>query len=255
MLEIAHVCAGYRGTKVLSDVSLSLKSGEITVLIGPNGCGKSTLVRTAAGIIRPESGQVLIDGENIAALAPRELAQRVSYMAQSKSIPNITASQMVLHGRFPYLSYPRRYSRTDYEAVEHAMRETGTEKLAGCLMQEMSGGQRQKIYLAMMLAQDTPVVLMDEPTNFLDISNQLELLRISRRFAAEGKTVLMVMHELRLALQIADRAVLMENGRILAADTPEAVFESGLLAEVFGVGLRRIDTEDGAQYYYHEEKK
>ena len=181
---------------------------------------------------------------------PRQLAQKVTYLAQSRSTPNITARRMALHGRFPYLSYPRRYRAEDYEMVEKALRWAGAEDFAHRSMEELSGGQRQKVYLAMALAQDTRTILMDEPTTFLDVACQLEVMAIARRLAGEGRAVLMVLHDLCLALRWADEAAVLAGGGMVFRGTPESAFETGVLDRAFGIRLARMMTEDGWQYYY-----
>ncbi len=165
-------------------------------------------------------------------------------------MPSITARRMVLHGRFPYLSYPRRYGREDHEMVQRALDWVGASELADRPLPELSGGQRQKVYLAMALAQDTETILMDEPTTYLDVSCQLEVMALARRLTEEGRAVMMVLHDLTLALRYAHRAALLREGRIRRTGTPEELFESGALEEVMGVRLGRVETEGGWRYYY-----
>lgn len=250
MIELQKLCAGYTGHNVLQDVSLTFTPGKVTVLLGPNGCGKSTLLRTVLGFQPKLSGRIMIDGVPLEELTPRSRAQKVAYLAQSRSIPNITARRMVLHGRFPHLSYPRRCRREDHESVERALRMMDAEELAERSMQELSGGQRQKVYLAMALAQDTQTILMDEPTTYLDIGHQLEVMALSRRLAEEGRAVVLVMHDLCQAMQTADEAAVLSGGRLLFAGAPEDAFAEGVLDRVFGISLRRFRTESGWQYYY-----
>ena len=157
---------------------------------------------------------------------------------------------MVLHGRFPHLSYPRRYRQEDNQAVSRALAWADASDLANRPMGELSGGQRQKVYLAMALAQDAPTLLMDEPTTFLDVGHQLEVTAMARRLAEEGRAVVMVLHDLPLALRWADDIALLSVGRLAAYGTAEEVYASGRLDRVFGVALRRVETESGWQYYY-----
>lgn len=249
MLELRRVTAGYGGKAVLREVSLSFPPGKVTVLLGPNGCGKSTLLKAALGLIPILGGEVLLDGKDLSALTPREIAQKAAYLAQSRSVPNITAERMVLNGRFPYLSYPRRYRTEDYRMAEQALALAGAEDLAGRPMPELSGGQRQKVYLAMALAQDTGTLLLDEPTTYLDVRHQLELLAAARRLAQEGRAVGLVLHDLGAALRCADCAAVLADGAVCCAGTPEEVYRSGVLDRVFGVAVKRVLTEDGWQYY------
>lgn len=250
MIEIQELYAGYGGRQILKGVSLTASDGEVLALIGPNGCGKSTLLGAVSGLKRPDSGKIWIDGVEIGELSQRKLAQRVAYMVQSRNIPEITAERMVLHGRFPYLSYPRRYGKKDYEMVRRAMEQADAAALAGRAMTELSGGQRQRIYLAMALAQDTGTILMDEPTTFLDVAHQLELMELARDLAAQGKAVVMVLHDICLAMRTADTIAVMEDGRIAANETPSELFKTDIFERVFHVRLGRTEGPDGEHYYY-----
>ena len=208
MIELKHLQAGYPGRPVLEDVCLDFRPGEVFAVLGPNGCGKSTLLRTSNGLLAPTGGDILVDGVPLEKLSSKQVAQKIAYLPQSRSIPSITARRMVLHGRFPYLSYPRRYGQKDHETVRKALERVGASDLASRPLPELSGGQRQKVYLAMALAQDTRTILMDEPTTYLDISCQLEVMALARRLAEEGRAVVMVLHDLCLALRYAQRAAL-----------------------------------------------
>ena len=254
MLEVKSLSAGYSDTHVLEHVDFRIPSGKVTVILGPNGCGKSTLLKALCGIIPADSGQVVLDGENILTLPQRQLAQRVAYLAQSRQIPDITVERLVLHGRFPYLGYPRRYRKEDYAIADAAMKTMGVAELADELVQNLSGGQRQKVYIAMALAQDTPVILLDEPTTYLDISHQLQLMQQARMLAAQGKTVAMIIHDLPHAFQTADHMILMQEGKIVADGTPEQIYASVMISSVFGVRLCRTGTEGGWRYYCEESK-
>ena len=250
MIELQDLSAGYGGREVIHGVSLAFAPGRVLALLGPNGCGKSTLLRTALGLNPKSGGQVLMDGVPLETLSPRERALKAAYLSQTRSTPNITAYKMVLHGRFPHLSYPRRYTRRDYEAADRALDWADAADVARRPMGELSGGQRQKVYLAMALAQEAPTLLMDEPTTFLDVGHQLEVMAAARRLAEEGRAVVLVLHDLPLALRGADDAALLSEGRLAAYGTVEEVYASGKLDQVFGVALRRVETESGWQYYY-----
>ena len=250
MIQLSHVTAGYGGPPVVQDVTLDLTPGEVLVLLGPNGCGKSTLLRTIAGLQPLSSGEVLVDGISAAGLSRRQLAQKITYLPQSRSVPNITAYRMVLHGRFPYLSYPRRYRPEDHAAARKALEQADAWELARLPVQTLSGGQRQKVYLAMALAQDTQTILMDEPTTYLDIQHQLDLMAFSQTLAREGKAVVLVLHDLCLALRFAHRGAVMAGGRLLQTGTPDELFSSGTLKTTFHTPLNRIQTAGGWRYYY-----
>lgn len=249
MIQLEHISAGYVGPLVVQDVSLDLKAGEVLVLLGPNGCGKSTLLKVIAGLQPPAGGQVLVDGQPAARLTRRQLAQKVTYLPQSRSVPNITAYRMVLHGRFPYLSYPRRYRPEDHAAARRALEQADAWELARLPVQTLSGGQRQKVYLAMALAQETPAVFMDEPTTFLDVRHQMDVMRTARGLADGGKAVVLVSHDLCQALRTADRVALLADGRLCMAGTPEQVYAGGALDRVFGVRVRRVPVDGGWQYF------
>ena len=252
MLEIRELRAGYEDSLVLNGLSLTIPRGKVTVILGPNGCGKSTLLKSLCGILSVQSGQVLLDGAELLSLPPRILAQNVAYLSQSRRVPDITAYRLVLHGRFPYLGYPRRYRREDHAMARAAMEQMGVWELADTLMEKLSGGQRQKVYIAMALAQDTPVILLDEPTTYLDISHQMQMMQHARDLARQGKTVLMVIHDLPHAFQTADHLILMRNGEVAVQGPPEQIYVSGWIERVFHVRLGRAETPGGWRYYCEE---
>ncbi len=250
MIELKNLRAGYPGRPVLEGVNLDFRPGEVLAILGPNGCGKSTLLRTANGLLPKTGGEVLVDGVPLKELSARRIAQKIAYLPQSRSVPNITAGRMVLHGRFPYLSYPRRYRREDHEMVKRALEWADAAELVSRPLAELSGGQRQKVYLAMALAQDTETILMDEPTTYLDVGCQLEVMALARRLAEEGRAVVMVLHDLTLALRCAHRAALLHEGRVRQTGTPEELYGGETLERVMGVSLGRVEGPAGWRYYY-----
>ena len=239
MVSIRHLTAGYGEKTVLHDISLDFPPGMVTAIVGPNGCGKSTLLKAAAGLLSVTAGQVL---------TPEPRAQHIAYLPQHRSVPEMAAGRLVLHGRFPWLLWPRQYRAEDRSAAKAAMERLGVAGFSDTPLAELSGGTRQKCYLAMALAQETPTVLLDEPTSFLDVGHQLRLMALCRELAAEGKAVVMVLHDLPLALGWADRVAVMESGRLAALGTGEEVHTSGILDRVFGVRVLALDTEAGRQY-------
>lgn len=251
MVEIQDLTAGYGGAPVLKDLSLTLPEGKLTAIIGPNGCGKSTLLRAIMGLTPKVTGSVKLDGASLRTLPPAELARRVAYLPQERPVPNMTVGQLVLHGRFPYLQYPRRYRDADREAARATLARMGLSELAQVPLSQLSGGIRQKCRIAMALCQDTPVLLLDEPLSFLDISHQLELMALCRELARQGKTMVLVLHQLSLALQWADEIVLMEAGRIRQTGIPRALACGEALPQVFGVDVRQWDTPLGTQFSFH----
>lgn len=249
MLEIKNLSTGYPGHPVLQNISLEIPDGAVTVIAGPNGCGKSTLLKALAGIL-PASGSAFLDGQDLLSFDRREWARKVAFLPQNRQVPEITVKNLVLHGRFPYLSYPRRYRREDYRAAEAAMEKMGVADLAERNLATLSGGQRQKAYIAMALAQDTPVMLLDEPNAFLDIAHQLQLMEEARVLAEEGKTVVLVLHDLTLAMEYGDFLAVLSEGSCLFRGRPEEVFLSGCLDRAFGVEVRRFSTPEGWKYSY-----
>jgi len=255
MMELRNVTAGYGGEPVLKDVSLELCPGQVTVIIGPNGCGKSTLLRVAARQLEVERGSVQLDGEPVSKLLPKEFARQVALLPQSRSVPEITVGALVLHGRFPYLGYPRRYRSQDRQMARLAMEQIGIQELEHTTVSQLSGGQRQKAYLAMAVAQDTPYLLLDEPTTYLDVAHQLELVELARTMARQGKGVVMVLHDLNLALSWADRVAVMETGKLICMGSPDEVYKSGVLERVFQVKVDRVALADGHSQYVFSKKR
>ena len=248
MIVLEKVCAGYEKKQVLHEVSLSIQAGKITALIGPNGCGKSTLLKALVRINPHTAGKILVHQKNITDFSAKELAKEVAYLAQNKQTPDSSVLRMVLHGRFAHLNYPRRYRSEDLEIARKALRWAGLSHLEDENVAHLSGGMQQKVYLAMALAQNANTILMDEPTTYLDIAQQFRVLELARQLADSGKAVVMVLHDLSQALGIADEIVVLKEGRLVAAGTPEIIYESGILRDVFQVEVKRIRLETGWHY-------
>ena len=176
MIELRHVTAGYPGHPVLEDVSLTLPSGKITALIGPNGCGKTTLLRAACGLLPLAGGQIFFGGRELGQFRRREFARLVALLPQTRDVPAIRAEQLVAHGRYPHLSFGRDLTQADREKIRWAMEVTGTTALQNKELSQLSGGERQRVYLAMTLSQDTDILFLDEPTTYLDIGQKYEML-------------------------------------------------------------------------------
>lgn len=250
MLELKNIRAGYGKRQILNGVSLDLPKGRLVTVIGPNGSGKSTLFKSAAGIIPTLSGEVLIDGAKAVDLSRSETAKKIAYLAQGKSVPDMTVFQLVLHGRFPYLSYPRRYTEKDKGLAIAALKKTGLAERAESPLSSLSGGMRQNAYIAMALTQDTDYILLDEPTTYLDISHQLSLMKNLRELAHGGKGVAAVLHDLPLAFTFSDIIAVLDKGEITACGEPRQICQSGIISEVFGTKLYYSDAEKCYYYKY-----
>ena len=247
MLELIRVSSGYDGQNTIRDISLTFQSGKIYTVVGRNGCGKSTLLKTCAGLLRPGEGRVLLDGQPLDSYAPAARACRISYLSQSRNTPGISVERLVEHGRYPRLASPRRLNAEDRAAVENAMETMQVTELRRKNMHELSGGEQQRVYLAMQLAQDAPVLLLDEPTTHMDIDYQLSLLELLRRLKANGKTIILVLHDLQQALNGSDGIVVMENGRVVSATSPQALLDDCVLEQTFHV--RIAAASDSAKGY------
>ena len=250
MLELKNVTAGYGKYAVLNDVSVAFEKGKLTSIIGVNGCGKSTMLKAILGILPLRGGEVVIDGNNLQSMSRIEIAQSVAYLPQGKSTPDMTVEQMVLHGRFPYLSYPRRYREADREIARRAMDAVGILPLADKSLYELSGGMRQTAYIAMALAQDTDYILLDEPSTYLDIAHQLELMKLLRGLANSGKGIVTVMHDLPLAFEFSDRLAVMNDGKIIIQGIPGEIGSLHIIKDIFGVRVNR--TQDDRYYYQYQ---
>ena len=247
MIELQHISAGYSKQEVLQDASVRFETGKLTSIIGINGCGKSTLLKTSLGILPVRSGSITIDGRNLSGMHKKEVARKISYLSQGKSTPDMTVQQLVLHGRFPHLTYPRRYSAEDHEIAHAAMEQTGIAGYAHMPLYRLSGGMRQTAYIAMALAQNTDYVFLDEPMTYLDISHQLELIKILKTLARNGKGIVAVMHDLPMAFTFSDEILLVHEGQILRSN-PEQLCRETTLQQVFGVSLAL--SEDSRSYCY-----
>ena len=248
MIKLDKITAGYGDHVVLQTLSASFEKGSLTSIVGINGCGKSTLLKTILNMVSLREGEVCIDDASLQSMSRKNIAQKVAYLSQEKSTPDMTVEQMVLHGRFPYLSYPRHYTERDREIVKAAMEQTGVDAFAHKRLQTLSGGMRQDAYIAMALAQSTDYILMDEPTTFLDITHQLKLMKTLRNLADGGKGILTVMHDLPMAFTFSDKILLLHNGQVMCYDTPQQICRQGILEEIFGV--RIVQSEDGQSYHY-----
>lgn len=235
-LSAEKVTLRYQTRVISSDLSLAIPDGAFTAIVGPNACGKSTLLRALSRLLPPESGRIVLDGKAIHDLPTREVARRIGLLPQSAAAPDgIGVADLVARGRFPHQSLLRQWSQQDEHAVRAAMAATGITDLAARPMAELSGGQRQRAWIAMALAQETPILLLDEPTTWLDIVHQVELLELLTRLNRQGRTIVAVLHELNLAFRYATHLVAMREGAVLATGAPEDIVTETLIDQVFGL--------------------
>ncbi|MCL6332995.1 Fe(3+) dicitrate ABC transporter ATP-binding protein FecE [Pectobacterium carotovorum subsp. carotovorum] len=235
-LTTQNLTAGYGDKRILDGLSLSLPAGKITALLGPNGCGKSTLLKCFAKLLTPESGTIQLNGKSLSMFSARQLSRHLALLPQQHLTPEgITVRDMVAYGRSPWLSLWGRLSPDDRQRVQLAMEKTHIVNLADKRLTDLSGGQRQRAFLAMLLAQDTPVVLLDEPTTYLDINHQVELMKLLRELNQAGKTVVTVLHDLNQASRYCDHLVMLADGRVIAQGSPHEVMKPELLQRVFSI--------------------
>ncbi|MDR0221023.1 MAG: ABC transporter ATP-binding protein [Lachnospiraceae bacterium] len=241
MLEFRSIAGGYARHNIIEDISLTLPDGQLTVIIGPNGSGKSTLLKLGAGLLVPSQGAVYADGANLQELSPQNIAQKIAFMPQSRPLPDMTVETLVMHGRFPWLAYPRVYRAKDIYRAETAMQQAGIIGKRGQMLAKISGGERQKAYLAMALAQDTPHILLDEPSANLDIAVKMELEALLQNLKAAGKCVAVVLHDLAAALEMGDFVAVIKEGGLLATGTPAQILAAGAIEEAFNVRITRSE--------------
>jgi iron complex transport system ATP-binding protein len=242
-LAARSVTLRYENRLVSEGLSVAIPEGAFTVIIGANACGKSTLLKALSRLLKPTSGHVHLDGQAIDDLPARDVARRLGLLPQGASAPSgITVADLVARGRYPHQSFFRQWSRADALAVEHAMQATHIAALSDRPVDELSGGQRQRVWIAMVLAQATPTLLLDEPTTYLDITHQIELLDLMARLNAEGRTIIAVLHDLNQACRYATHLVAMKDGAIVASGAPRDIVTEDLVFQVFG--LRSVIIED-----------
>lgn len=248
-LEGIGLSVGYGTTTVLDNVDLAIPTGQITILIGPNGCGKSTLLKAMSRILKPSHGSVLLDGKDIHRLDTKSVAARLGLLPQGPIAPEgLTVRELVAQGRFPHQTLLRQWSRADEDAVNGAMAIAGVTDFADRGVDTLSGGQRQRCWVAMVLAQETDLILLDEPTTFLDLKVQVDLMDLLAGLAHErGRTLVIVLHELSLAAAYADYLVMMKEGQIVSAGTPDEIFTAQRLKQVFDLDAKVLRDPDSGR--------
>lgn len=268
MLEFRNVSVSCQRTPILHDISVSFRAGEITAVIGPNGCGKTSLLQCLNGVSKVTAGTVLLNGRNYLSIPLRERARNVAFLPQVRTIiPAIPVKTLVEHGRFPYLGFARKKSEKDVAIVERAMELAHVTQFANQSVDTLSGGMRQRVFFAMTLAQDCDYIVLDEPTTYLDLSGQRDFFSMIRELKHRGKTVILVLHDLSQAIRIADKLVIMDRlapspgvskaenaargfGRIAGVGTPEECLKLHLIDDVFDTSWKRFSDPEGDYYFF-----
>jgi len=242
-LRADEVTIGYDARVISTGLSVQIPDNEFTVIIGPNACGKSTLLRALARMLAPTAGSILLDGQTISSYPSKEVARRLGLLPQSSVAPDgITVADLVARGRYPHQRLLRQWSRKDEQIVAEALAATNVADLADRSVDELSGGQRQRVWLAMALAQQTPILLLDEPTTYLDIAHQIEMLDLCADLhAKQNRTLVAVLHDLNHACRYATHLIAMRSGQVLAAGRPADIVTAELVEDVFGLACRIID--------------
>lgn len=275
MLEFRNVSVSCQHTPILNDISLTFRDGEITTILGPNGCGKTTLVQCLNGASTVTAGQIFLNGQDFLKISPKERAREISLLPQVRTIiPAIPVKMLVEHGRFPYLGFSRRKSKEDTEIVNRAMEFTHISQYADQYVDTLSGGIRQRVFFAMVLAQDCDYIVLDEPTTYLDLTGQREFYAMIKELKKQGKTIILILHDLSQAVRISDTLVVMNRAGSRSLDeaahagtdsdvkatdfpdsiamvgTPQECLQSHVIEDVFQTSWKRFTDEDGEYYFF-----
>ena len=241
-LRADQVTLAYDQRVISRGLDAEIPDGSFTVIVGPNACGKSTLLRALSRLLTPRAGSVLLDGKTIDRYRPKEVARTIGLLPQSSTAPDgITVADLVARGRYPHQNLIRQWTAADDDAMWSAMRATNVESLATRSLDELSGGQRQRVWVAMALAQETPILLLDEPTTFLDIAHQIELLDLFAALHRSGNTIVAVLHDLNHAARYASHLIVMKDGEVVATGAPADIVTAELVEDVFGLSCLVID--------------
>jgi len=250
MIELNHISYAYPNQPpLLVDVTTSFADGKITAILGPNGCGKSTLLKIICRLLTPSAGTVLLHGQNVHTMKTKAFAKEVALLAQTNHPPEITVEDLVAYGRYPHQKYGQGLTKADKEIIARAMEQVKASEYAHRYVNRLSGGQRQRAYIAMALAQNTDIIFLDEPTTYLDINIRFEIMELIRSLNENGKTIIMVLHDLNLALEYSDHIILMNQGRIVSEGTPQQIITSGDIDQVFDISTH-IFQENGETFYH-----
>ncbi len=250
MLELTNLSVGYNEHPVVYAINLTFHPGRITTIIGRNGTGKSTVLKSITSLLKPLSGSISLEGKDQQEYSRKEWAKKMAFLSQNHTDSNCTVHSLVTHGRYPHLGFSRRMTKEDHLLVDNAMATMGVRGIKDKGLREISGGERQKAYLAMALAQDTPYIAFDEPATYLDLAVQKEILSMLVTLRNQGKCIIAVMHDLEAALQVSDYLCLLDNGQMVAHAKPECLVKSGLIEKVFGVECTKVAGKRGPQYLF-----
>jgi len=251
MLKFQNVDVSVNKTPILMDLSVVFDKGKINTIIGPNGCGKTTLLQTLNGLSTVNKGSILIEGDSYLDLSVRERAKRLSLMPQFRdSAPNISVNSLVEHGRFAYMGFSRKMSEEDQEAIQSALEYAGILEYKNRIVSELSGGLQQRVYLAMQLAQSSDYMVMDEPLNYLDYPSQREMYSLIKNLVNKGKTIILVLHDLNYALRISDKLIIMQDRKIIGEGTTEECLRNKIIQKAFECEIDEININGSKQYIF-----
>lgn len=244
--RIEELTAGYENNTIFENLNASIEYGKITTIIGPNGCGKSTLLKTIGRILKKEHGHVYLQDQDMQKLSTKDIAKRLAILAQSPSAPpQLKVGELISYGRYPHRKNVNRLTPEDHEMIDWAMEVTQTAEFANRELSQLSGGQRQRVWLAMALAQKTDILLLDEPTTYLDMAHQIEVLKIVQKINKEhGCTIVMVLHEINQAARFSDTILAMKAGEVLANGKPKEIMTAAYLEKIFNIQAKIVD-DDG----------